>query len=239
MDDPFKPVYRRTTPQTWMNQIRWDPFGYGMYFSCCSDAEVRWDPMWASLNVPRPRSTVYTHNTTDTSKSDTLTVTGSVNASIFGCVWALKSVVYDEQTWIFSVSSNGSIRAVVPSSSMYRVRGEPSVAVGYEPGLFRLIESSGANPSNATIDSNVEQSRSKRPVVGVRLNGVPVENADRSIDNRLPSSHKAALHTVDITSFGSQSSDGQPSCLLAYGGASGLLRVHATCPLAEISDSDL
>jgi len=90
VDNFYKPVYsKRTTGSGWLYDVKWDPFGKGLYFGASDNTNVIRNYLW---NTEDYRVILYQHNSRHCG------------------VWKLNIVIEDNQSMISSVSSDGTVR---------------------------------------------------------------------------------------------------------------------------------
>ena len=217
------PVFRHVARPGWCHDVQWDPQGNGLYGVYSDVADVLWESPAGSANqaragqvVPRP---LYAH------------ASGAIGAAPAG-VWRLATFVADGQTAVVSVSQDGSARLAIPSllttatrRSNERRRRRVGGGAVWEP--MRVCSVTHREGSDRAVNKGVVDVHVSTGV----LRGVASQRHLVAEPSPLgPAAAATALHAVDAAPFdaagGRHLADARCH-LLAYGGAAGLVRVHA------------
>lgn len=115
MGDRSRPIYSRKIPICWIYDVEWDSYGMGVYVGGGGTASVLWDPLWST---PSLRSELYAHE------------------NKFAGIWRVKHFLFDQQTALVSVCSDGTVRCGFPSACGFHKKTPTSVGLVAE--LFRI-----------------------------------------------------------------------------------------------------
>jgi hypothetical protein len=154
----------------------------------------------------------------------------------FAGVWKVHLFSYDGQTGVVSVASDGSVRCMLTSHSIF-CRGKLS-----DVGLFELmrindVQSQSLHESSMSSDrlqsnkvaGNDDNGEDAREIGLIFLtldkDNITTKELNIMKSNGIPSP-VLSIHAVDVAIISVKHSDEEELCLFAYGGASGLVRLH-------------
>jgi hypothetical protein len=169
--------------------------------------QVYWDHLWAGSKDSIIRFYLYSH------------------VHKFGGLWQTAAFVADDQTCIFSVASDGSVRGGFPSVFSFG-KNTPTESL---LELFRVLE-----VTNELTEEGVPTAR-----VTVSLS---TDNFTDSYSlESFVSQNSVALHTIDsaLVAVGNKDDAQKQGSVhvVAYGGAAGLVRIHSVNPFVELMHS--
>jgi hypothetical protein len=155
----------------------------------------------------------------------------------YGSVWACKAVPVDGQSAIASVASDGTMRFAVLSTLVSRKQQVASTQLFRMIGIKHDVSASSSDSSHANLPAAIGRadevtistktssslSDSKEPLaVNTDMRGFALQAIDAI---SLPSSQPLAANSKTSRNL-ALVNDSATKVLLAYGGASGLVRVH-------------
>jgi len=197
-NDHSRAFYMSEGKNGYVFDAQWDPCGLGIYSVGSDKTTVGYDPFWSGkVNEKKTTSETQFLGTTKPLFS---------HQKLFGCIWQLTPFVADEQSFLLSASSDGSVRCCVSSYlAIQRLTSQKHVAV-YT--IFRLLgfesehdelEATTTMSSSACDDRRDSRDDDWSGSVSV-LRVVLYDKSERPPEMAISASSALAMHAVDCIS---------------------------------------